>query len=270
MPFVANARMYAATADAAQAWRELFGWLSRISGVELEVVPHAFPLPMTDLWRRGDLGCAFMCGRPWRRAEPKPVPLAAPLPSPPSYAGLPRYWTCLAVRADDPAQTLEESFGRRLGYTIEESQSGFNALRHHLLRFRTPGRPHLYRESTGPLYTPRGVVNALIEGRIDIGPLDSYALDLMLKDPADPAHKLRVVARTEPAPIPLLVAAPGTPDHSVTTLRQALLASGADAEARPLLDRLLLTGFAPVETAAYALLDLWEADALTAGYPEPA
>jgi len=270
MRLVANARMYAATADAAAAWNALFQWLSQASGVDLDVIDHGFPKPMAELWQRGDLGCVFMCGRPRRRADPRPVPLAAPVSAAAGYGGEPRYWSNLVVRADGPIHSLEDSFGGRLGYTVEESQSGFSALRHHLLRWRTPQRPRLYRDSIGPLHTPRGVVRALLAGEIDIGPLDSYAFDLMLQDPDDPAHGLRAVASTEPAPIPILVASPGLGPGTAERLRTALLASADDPAVRPILDRLLLERFAPVDAARYDILERWEEEAIASGYPEPA
>ncbi len=268
-PLVANARMYAATPDAAAAWAELFGWAAARSGVALAVLPHPAPAPMAALWGRPDLGAAFMCGRPWTRAAPRPVPVAAPVPSPARYGGLPRYCTDIAVRADGGHATLEDTFGGRIGYTIEESHSGFNAPRHHLLRYRTAARPRLYASSVGPLLTPRGVVDALLDGRIDAGPLDGYSLDLMRRDPADPSHRLRVVASTDFAPIPMLVASPGTPAGAVERLREAFLAVGAEPELAGVRERLLLAGFAPVEPDAYRVLEAWDRDAVEAGYGMP-
>ncbi len=268
-PLVANARMYGATPDAAAAWAALFRWAAERSGVALDLLPHPAPAPMAALWGRADLGAAFMCGRPWTRAEPPPVPVAAPVPSPARYAGLPRYCTDIAVRADSGFASLEDTFGGRIGYTIEESHSGFNALRHHLLRYRTAARPRLYRDSVGPLLTPRGVVDALLDGRIEAGPIDGYSLDLMLRDPDDPAHRLRVVASTDFAPIPFLVASPGAPAEAVGRLRQALLAVGGAPELAAVRERLLLAGFAPVEPAAYAVLTAWDHEAIAAGYDAP-
>ncbi len=268
-PLIANARMYAATPDAAAAWAELFGWVAARSGVALAVLPHPAPAPMAMLWERPDLGAAFMCGRPWTRAEPRPVPVAAPMPSPARYGGLPRYCTDIAVRADSGHATLEDTFGRRIGFTIEESHSGFNAPRHHLLRYRTAARPRLYAEAVGPLLTPRGVVDALLEGRIDAGPVDGYSLDLMRRDPADPSHRLRVVASTDFAPIPVLVASPVVPSEAVEHLRRAFLEVGAAAELAGVRERLLLAGFAPVDTAAYGVLTAWDREAVEAGYGMP-
>src|SRR3546814_4408496 len=86
--------------------------------------------------------------------------LAAPVPSPARYAGRPVYMTDFVVRADAPFRSLEDTFGGRIGYTVDDSQSGCNAPRHHLLRYRTPQRPRLYSASIGPLYTPRKVIDA--------------------------------------------------------------------------------------------------------------
>src|SRR5260370_12940188 len=84
---VANARMYLVNPQAASAWKELFAWLSRESGVELDVLDHAFPLPLSDLWSRADLACAFLCGFPFALTTPPPLPFPPPVPS---NAPLPR------------------------------------------------------------------------------------------------------------------------------------------------------------------------------------
>jgi ABC-type phosphate/phosphonate transport system substrate-binding protein len=269
MSWVANARMYAVTADASAAWAELFAWVARKSGVDLETIEHHTSLPMTALWTRSDLGAAFMCGRPWTRAEPKPVPIVCPLPAPARYEGAPRYMTDIVVRADSPFRTLEDTFGHRIGYTLEESQSGFNALRHHLLRYRSASRPILYAESVGPLHTPRGVVAALLSGAIDAGPLDSYAFDLMRSAPDDPALGLRVIATTAPAPIPFFVASPSCPQDVIVALREGFLAAGNEAALADLRDRLLLRGFHTVVEPAYDLLRAWDAEAVAAQYDMP-
>ncbi|NGM34158.1 phosphate/phosphite/phosphonate ABC transporter substrate-binding protein [Methylobacterium sp. DB0501] len=261
--------MYAVTPDAAAAWRDLFGWVARASGVALDVIDHPPSRPIAELWAQGGLGSVFMCGRPWLRADPRPIPIACPVPSPDRYGGRPVYRTDFVVRAGSPFTGLEETFGHRIGYTLEESHSGFNAPRHHLLAFRGAGRRTLYAESVGPLHTPRGVVAAVLDGRIDVGPLDSYAFDLMRTRPGDAAHGLRRVATTEAAPIPLLVSSPDCPMEAVAAMRRGFLAASTDPDLAPLRARLLLKGFAPVEEAAYERLAVWDDEALSAGYDRP-
>src|SRR6476620_10802695 len=135
MRYVANARMYSVNPQAASAWQELFAWLSRESGVQLDVVDQAFPLPLSDLWSRVDLACAFMCGFPFALATRPPRPVAAPVPAKAPIPGRPVYATRLLVRADSEYFSIEDTCDRRVGYTAEDSHSGYNALRHHLLPY---------------------------------------------------------------------------------------------------------------------------------------
>jgi ABC-type phosphate/phosphonate transport system substrate-binding protein len=270
MSYVANARMYSVSPDAATAWGDLFHWLARESGVDLCVIAHAFPAPLSELWAREDLGCAFMCGFPYMLAKERPRPVAAPVPLHAVVPGRPLYATRLIVRADSSFRSLEDTFGGRLGYTVEDSHSGYNALRHHLLPYHVARGANLYRESVGPLFTPRRVIDAVLNGAIDVGPLDSYALDLMLRHEPELARQIRVVATTDAAPIPFLVASRSCPHEVVTALRTTLLAFGSDTACAGLRDRLCLAAFAPVDVAGYETIAQWDRDARAAGYAEPA
>jgi ABC-type phosphate/phosphonate transport system substrate-binding protein len=269
MPYVANARMYSVNPAAASAWKELFDWLARESQVDLRAIDHAFPLPLAELWTRPDLACGFMCGFPYALAPVRPQPVAAPVPAGAPVPGKPVYATRLVARADSRFYSLEDTFGGRLGYTVEDSHSGYNALRHHLLPYQSARGARLYRESVGPLFTPRRVIEALLAGDIDVGPLDSYALDLMLHHEPDLAARIRIVATTDPAPIPFLVAAPDCSVETVLAL-QAAVANFADASAcADLRDRLCLEAFAPVKTDDYELIMRWDTEARAAGYIQP-
>lgn len=270
MRHVANARMYAVSPQVAAAWKELFGWLARESGIDLDILDHPFPLPLADLWSRPDLGCAFMCGFPFMLATHRPRPVAAPIPVKAPIAGRPVYATCLIVRADSDFHAIEDTFGGRLGYTVADSHSGYNALRHHLLPYYRQRGAKLYRESVGPLTTPRRVIEALLARDIDVGPLDGYALDLLRYHQPEFGSQIRVVATTDPAPMPFLIASLSCPDEIVSHLR-ATLATFADAPAcAGLRERLRLEAFAPVVLEDYSLMLHWDAEARAAGYPQPA
>ena len=269
MALVANARMYSVNPATRTAWRDLFGWLARASGVALDIVDHAFPLPLSELWSRDDLACAFMCGLPFMHAKPRPKAVAAPIPRNAPVPGRAVYATRLIVRAESSFTRLEDTFGCRLGYTVEDSHSGCNALRHHLLPYRRARGEALYRASVGPLTTPRRVIDALLADEIDIGPLDSYALDLMLHHEPELAGRIRIVASTDAAPIPLLVASPQYSDDIVAALHDALLRVGEAPDCAELRDRLCLDGFALVDAADYAMIARWEDEAIAAGYARP-
>jgi ABC-type phosphate/phosphonate transport system substrate-binding protein len=261
--------MYSVNPGAASAWRELFEWLARESHVDLRVIDHKFPAPLAELWSRPDLGCAFMCGFPYKLAKHPPRPLAAPVPLASPAPGKPLYATRLVVRADKAFRSLQDTFGGRLGYTVEDSHSGYNALRHHLLPYRQQRGANLYRESVGPLTTPRRVIEALLADEIDVGPLDGYAMDLMLRHDPDLVRQIRTVAVTDAAPIPFLVASRECPDDVVKSLQTALFRFGDAKACAELRERLCLQNFAPVAIEDYELVLRWDAEARAAGYPHP-
>jgi ABC-type phosphate/phosphonate transport system substrate-binding protein len=269
-PLVANARMYAVTPVARDLWRRLFEWTSDKARIQVAYVDHAAPASLEELWSRDDLGLAFMCGYPFAMARPWPQLVAAPVPADPRCAGQALYWTDLVVAADGPHRSLSDTFGGRIGWTIEHSQSGFNAVRHHLLRYRSGRKEPLFRESVGPLVTPRRVVESVLSGRIDVGPLDSYFHELLRRFEPETAARLRTVESTAARPMPVLVASPGTMPAAVGRLRRALLTASADGAMAAVLAELALAGFTAPEPAAYAVLVKEAAKAEAAGYRVPA
>src|SRR5688572_409020 len=218
-----NARMYAVTPECKAAWQSVLGWVLQKAGVDAQYEDHDPPKLLSDLWARDDLACAMMCGLPFSLRDPQPVVLATPVPSPPRYGGRAVYWSDIAVRADSPFRTLEDTLGTRAGYTLKDSQSGYFAFRHHLLN-DFPGLQSPYSHITGNLLNPRGVVKALAEGRIDVGPLDSYVHDLLIKSDPQFAAQVRVIATTDPTPMPPIVATAGLPQETVARVRAAFLA----------------------------------------------
>ena len=217
---LANARMYSVTPASAEAWRTVIGWAAREAGVPVEFIEHAPPKLLSDLWARSDLGIVQMCGLPASLRTPPPTILAAPVPSLARYGGKAVYMSDIAVKAGSPFRKLEDTFGGVAGYTLKDSQSGYFAFRS-LLLTRYPQAK--YRKVVGGLLNPRGVIKALVEGRIDVGPLDGYVFDLIRAgDPAS-ASQVRVIASTDPTPMPPLVATAPLKPGEVEKLRHAFL-----------------------------------------------
>jgi ABC-type phosphate/phosphonate transport system substrate-binding protein len=171
------------------------------------------------------------------------------------------------VVADSPFERLEDTFGHRIGWTVEDSQSGFNAPRHHLIAYRRPERPALYAEAVGPLVTPRRVLAALLEGRVDVAPLDSLVHALLRRHDPTLAARLRLITQTELTPAPLFVAGPHAPPGVVARLTSLLEAASEDPIARDIMVELEIIRFTRVDSAAYTVLTRWEAEAEAAGYP---
>jgi ABC-type phosphate/phosphonate transport system substrate-binding protein len=267
---IMNARMYAVTPAVEKAWRTLLQHVAQDAGIPLEYHPYPAPQPLEALWARADLGCVFMCGYPIATQLAPVVPLAAPIPRAEWAAGRAVYRTDLIVRQEAPFRRLEDTFGGSAGWTVEHSHSGFNAFRHHLLAFRTPKRPTLYRTVQGGLITARNVLDSVRAGRIDIGPLDAYWHLLIARHAPELTRGIRVLASTETAPMPALVASPGLEPIRVGHLRAALTRAARREWFAPLGDVLLLEGFEPVDTAHFSKMLAWDREAHAAGYPRPA
>src|SRR6184192_3742566 len=233
---VASARMYSWSPTLTAAWRRMLQWVADRAGGGLKVLELADPYPLEELWARDDLGCVFMCGYPWAMRAERPHLLAAPVPSPPRYGGRPIYFTDFVVRADSAYRTLEDTFGGRLAYSIEHSHSGYNAARFHLLAYRRPDRPTFYRQLVGPLIRQTPVIEAVIEGRADVGPVNGYALDLLHRHGDARAKRVRVVATTVAAPSAPLVASPMVDEAARERLTGALLEAHTAPEIAATLD----------------------------------
>lgn len=270
MTFIANARMYSVTPEAEAAWRGLLSHICADAGVDLAYLPYPAPQPLEDLWRRPDLGCVQMCGFPIATGVADVRPIAAPVPSADWADGRAVYRTDLIVRRDAPYKSLPDTFGGRLGWTVTHSHSGFNALRFHLLQYRLPERASLYGQVLGNLVTARRILDSVLDGSIDVGPLDAYWHMLIRQHRPELTAGVRVLESTATAPMPAFVAAPGFPDESVTALQQAF----CNAANRPWFEEyasaLLIHGFAPVSLATFAPTLAWDTAARDAGYAMPA
>jgi ABC-type phosphate/phosphonate transport system substrate-binding protein len=247
---IVNTRMYSVCPAAKEAWRTLICWVMRHADVDWEFFDWDAPKLLADLWARDDLGCAMMCGLPYSLREPRAQILAAPVLSLPRYRNKSVYFSDLAVRADSTFETLEDTFGGVLGYTLKDSQSGYFALRHHLLPLERKG-PLPYRAIVGNLMNPKGVITALAEGRISIGPLDSYCHDLFRKLEPDFAAQVRVVAVTDPTPMPPLVSTALLDDLTLARVREAFLAVERAPELKPAREALVLARFVVPDPADF-------------------
>jgi ABC-type phosphate/phosphonate transport system substrate-binding protein len=246
-----NARMYSVAPAAKAAWRELLEWVLERADVRMDYVDQEPPATLADLWGRSDLGCAMMCGLPYSHRKPRPILLAAPVPTPERYANRAVYFSDIAVRADAPFRAFEDTFGHVVGYTLTDSMSGCVALRRHLLPFRKPGGGALYRKVVGDLINARGIIQALADGRIDVGPLDSYVHDLIRHNDPAFAAQVRVIAMTEAAPMPPLIATAALDPDTVGRIRAAFGAVEHAPELAEARARLLLRRFAVPEPSSY-------------------
>lgn len=261
--------MYAVAPAAEAAWQGLIAHVAEEAGVALDYVAYPAPLPLEELWRRPDLGMVQMCGYPIALGLAEVVPIAAPVPSLPWANDRPVYRSDLIVRADSRFRRLEDTFGGRLGWTVAHSHSGFNALRHHLLpHFQARGP--LYAEVKGELVTARKILDSVLDGSIDVGPLDGYWHALIALYRPELTHGIRVLESTDLAPMPAFVAHPSMAEDDRDRLRAACAAAHLRPWFPPLGEKLLLARLSPMTLADYAPTRAWETIALAKNYPLPA
>jgi ABC-type phosphate/phosphonate transport system substrate-binding protein len=254
---IANARMYTVSARTAELWHALLSTVTTQAGLKVDVIEHAPPAAIEDLWRRTDMAAVFMCGLPYSFARPKPALIAAPVPSAADFAGRPEYWSELVVRSDSPFQDIEATFGARLALTAPNSQSGYAAALQYLMA-HVMARDHgqlgvklpLYREVIAPTGNPLGAITAVISGAADVAPVDAYAYRLLQRHRNDLTSKLRTVARTARTPIPPLVASIEAGDALRTAFEQA----HRNPTLRPILADLELAKFANLNSPDYDAL----------------
>jgi ABC-type phosphate/phosphonate transport system substrate-binding protein len=251
---IVNARMYSVTADAKADWHRVLGWALQRADLDWEILDYDAPAPLAQLWARRDLGAAMMCGLPFAKRKPRPTLIAAPRPSAPRYGGEPIYCTDIVVAADSLHASIEDTFGGVVGYTLADSMSGGVALRAYLLPLRQKRGDRLYGAAVGGLVNARGVIDALAEGRIDVGPLDSYSHELLKHYHPVLAARVRTIASTPMRPIPPLVATAAIGAGALARLRDALLATQDATELAAPMARLQLAGFTVPDASAYDAL----------------
>jgi ABC-type phosphate/phosphonate transport system substrate-binding protein len=256
--------MYSVSPPAAAAWRRLLAHVVATSGVAMEIIDHAYPAKLGELWARPDLGCTFMCGWPFVREGAVKMLLAAPVPVADWSGGHALYRSDFIVAREAPFRQLEETFGHRFAFNALDSHSGYNAPRAHLAAFAS--QAPLFRELVGPLVTHTRVVEAIAAGTAEVAAIDSFSLLLMRRHAADLAERVRVIEATAACPIPAFVAS-RLANGDAARVRDALVGLSASAEGRALLEDVCLLGFVAVKPAAYATTQAMEQQAIARGYP---
>lgn len=242
--------MYNLSPGIRNRWDALFDWLARESGIKMTAISHAAPAPLSELWERPDVGAMFMCGYPWSLmgAETRPQPLAAPVSTASWSGGRPVYASHIVIAKTSGISDLKSA---RWGWTVRDSQSGYNAPREYLAGIDDKRTPP---DATGPFLNPAGMIDAIVNGVVDVGAIDAYAYQLLEMHQPDKLAGLRIIATTRPAPFPLLVASGQLPKKLVETVTATLQRAHQSPEGEEILTALGLEAFVEPELSAYEAL----------------
>ena len=262
---------YAVTPGVAAAWRELLVRIAGAADVTFDFLPYPPSQSQEELWARSDAGCVFMmCGYPIAMGHFAVAPIAAPIPSAPWAQRRALYRSDFIVQADSRFQTLSDTFGGRLGWTTNHSHSAFNALRFHLLQYRTGERPTLYSHTVGALGSVRRLFDSVCDGTIDVGSVDAYWHLLLQHHQPELAARVRVIESTATAPIPALVASPAVPREVIDRLAASFMSAQDQRWFHALAEATRIAGFAPSALDDFDIIRARELEANGTGYPLPA
>ena len=262
---------YAVTPGVEVAWRELLVRVAREADVAFDFLSNVPPQTQGELWSRADPGYVFViCGYPIAMHHLAVTPIAAPIPLAPWAQGRALYRSDLIVRTDSHFQTLPDTFGGRLGWTTKHSHSAFNALRHHLLRYRNQDRGTLYSHVIGALGSVRMLFDAVCDGTIDVGSVDSYWHLLLQRYQPELAARVRVLESTATAPMPAFVASPLVAREIVDRLMVSFTSAHHQNWFHGLATAVMIAGFAPSAPDEFTIIRAREQEAIRAGYPLPA
>ncbi len=274
-PLISSTRLYNVAPAARAAWEALLQAVYQRAGIRVQMIEHAWPQPVAELWARPGLCGAFMCGWPFwqatRAGQSMAInALAGVVPDFAAYNDQPRYRSEFLVRTDSGSKPswkrLEDGFGSRYGWMVKDSQSGWNAPRSVLAR-HAQGKP-LFAESSGPYGNPLSLLKALRDQQIDITAVDGWYLDLLRAHTPEVLLGLKTLAYTPWTPNPLLVTGQGVAPDVARRLQAELLKLHLDSECAPLLAAAHVARFTPVNSSEYSGLDAMAEEALALGYPE--
>lgn len=247
-------------------WAGLRGHLAAAGVTDL---PERLTRPADPyaLWLDHDLVFAQTCGYPFtHRLQGKVRYLATPCYKAPGCEAH-TYRSFLLVRDDDPAATGKDLAGRVACFNSEDSQSGYNVLKHYLAGLGIANGQLRAALESGAHRQSAAMVKA---GKADFCAVDCVSWTLLTAVAPDEVKGLRVLDQTAPAPCLPFITALDRPVEDVAALRTGLAAAFADPDLEETRELLLLDGFVVLDEAAYDIIPSQEEAARRAGWAKVA
>ncbi|HUX63504.1 phosphate/phosphite/phosphonate ABC transporter substrate-binding protein [Sulfuricella sp.] len=225
-------------------WRE---YLQKKLRRPVEFVSRDSYRETIDLIKQKKIDFAWVSDYPYVYLEDKRL---ARLLVTPLYQGRPYYCSYLIVPSSDlTTKSLLQLKGKIFAYADPYSNSGHLVPRYQLQQAGED--PNRFFRKTFFTWGHRRIVEAVAQGLVDAGSLDSFVWDTLSIIQPDLTNQTRIVAKSPEYGFPPIVARRNVNRADSAAMQQALLDMANDPEGAKLLKRLNLSGFAPGDAKLY-------------------
>ena len=218
-------------------YRELLDFLRGKTGRTAELIQRKTYGEINELLGRGRIDIAFICSGPFAKGREMHgfEPLAVPI-----TGDSPFYRSYLIVK-DEAFQSLADLKGRTFAFTDPESNTGKLVPTFWLAQMGES--PERYFEKIIYTYSHDNSILAVSKGLVDGAAVDSLIWEYYHTAKSALTASTRVIKRSEPYPIPPIVASRSFPEEGRRQVSEALLKMHEDPEGRRILDRLAIERF---------------------------
>jgi ABC-type phosphate/phosphonate transport system substrate-binding protein len=226
----------------------------------LQNVPDSAHMPedLYELWLAPDLFIAQTCGYPLtHRLKGRVTLVATPVYAVDGCVG-PTYHSVIIARRESDVRSLDDVAGRTAAINGQDSQSGWNALRHSLIGKGAPAR---IVETGGH----RTSIAAVRDGRADIAAIDCVTYASIAAVAPQEVAPLHVIARSASAPALPYITRRDILSTDLQKLRAGLAAAMTDPALAETRAAMLIAGIAIVPLQAYDRMVEMEQEADRAG-----
>ncbi|GAB4563319.1 MAG: phosphate/phosphite/phosphonate ABC transporter substrate-binding protein [Anaerolineae bacterium] len=220
--------------------------LAQRFGRPVELVQRRTYAETNELIRRGEVDLAFVCTRAYvvGHREFGMTLLAAP-----EVNGERSYHSAIIVRAENPAQTVDDLRGGVFAFTDPLSTSGYL---YPVVYLKEIGEtPESFFRRTMFTYSHDRAIYAVFEGVADAAAVDSLVLDYAMERDPRLRDGLRVLHLSPPFGMPPVVIGPGVRPQTAALLKEFLLTLQDSPEGRIALESLGVDHFVPVQDEEY-------------------
>jgi len=226
---------------------DLREYLQKKLGRPLEFISRDSYRETIDLIKQQKIDFAWVSDYPYIYLEVKHL---ARLLVTPLYHGRPYYCSYLIVPNSDLETTsLLHLKGKLFAYADPYSNSGYLVPRYQL--HQAGEDPNRFFSRTLFTWGHRKVAEAVAQGLVDAGSLDSFVWDTLAVMQPNLSKQTRIVAKSPEYGFPPIVVSHYVKEADSVAMQQVLLNMVKDPEGSKLLARLNLTGFIPGNAKLY-------------------